>query len=92
MVLLPAGKADLLKSVYTVRDLHDKVAGQGHDWPDTYILRAAGLPVETSIGYEALFGMLRHGRFDYFPRGVLEVEDEIRLYGGNDQLYLDPYL
>lgn len=92
LVLLPTGKADLLKSVYTVRDLYDKVAGQGHDWPDTYILRTAGLPVETSIGYEALFGMLRHGRFDYFPRSILEVEDEIRLYGGNDQLYLDPYL
>jgi hypothetical protein len=57
--------------------LKQRVAGQGHDWPDTAILRANGLRVSTSSGYEALFRMLSSGRFDYFPRAVFEVDAEL---------------
>jgi hypothetical protein len=60
-----------------VDELKQRVAGQGHDWPDTAILRANGLRVSTSSGYEALFRMLAAGRFDYFPRAVLEVDAEL---------------
>ncbi|MBZ2205674.1 transporter substrate-binding domain-containing protein [Massilia sp. R798] len=49
------------------------VAGQGHDWPDTAILRANGLPVEVSSTYEGMFKMLEAGRIDYFPRAIQQV-------------------
>lgn len=58
-------------------ELKQRVAGQGHDWPDTAILRANGLPVATSSGYVALFRMLASSRFDYFPRAVFEVDAEL---------------
>ena len=58
-------------------ELRRKLAGQGHDWPDTEILRANGLTVHTSSVYEALFRMLASGRFDYFPRAVMEVDAEL---------------
>lgn len=58
-------------------ELKQRVAGQGHDWPDTAILRANGLQVSTSSGYDALFRMLASGRFDYFPRAVFEVDAEL---------------
>jgi hypothetical protein len=58
-------------------ELRQRVAGQGHDWPDTAILRANGLQVSTSSGYAALFRMLASGRFDYFPRAVFEVDAEL---------------
>ncbi len=63
-----------------VRSLHDlrgRIAGQGHDWPDTTILRANHLQVGTSSGYEALFRMLSAGRIDYFPRSILEIDAEL---------------
>ncbi len=53
------------------------IAGQGHDWPDTSILRDNGIPVETSLGYFSLFRMLKRNRFDYFPRGLSEVWREL---------------
>lgn len=53
-------------------------AGQGSDWPDTAILRHNGFRVETSSRYATLFGMLAHGRFDQFPRSVLEIGAEAR--------------
>jgi hypothetical protein len=58
-------------------DLRRRLAGQGHDWPDTTILRAHGLQVGTSSGYEALFRMLAAGRIDYFPRSILEIDAEL---------------
>ncbi|KQW43394.1 MULTISPECIES: hypothetical protein [unclassified Roseateles] len=58
-------------------DLKQRVAGQGHDWPDTAILRANGLQVSTASGYDALFRMLSSARFDYFPRAVFEVDAEL---------------
>ncbi|MBI3349986.1 MAG: hypothetical protein HY020_22595 [Burkholderiales bacterium] len=63
--------------LHSLNELRQRVAGQGHDWPDTAILRANGLRVSTSSGYEALFRMLVSGRFDYFPRAVLEVDAEL---------------
>lgn len=57
-------------------------AGQGSHWPDTDILRANGLPVDTSPHYELLFTMLKGGRFDYFPRGINEIWPELEVHAG----------
>lgn len=65
------------RRVRSLKDLRPYLAGQGHDWPDTDILRANGLRVGTSSGYEALFRMLAAGRVDYFPRSILEIDAEM---------------
>ncbi len=46
--------------------------GQGLGWPDVGILRNNNLTVVTTAKYENLFYMVEGGRFDGFPRGVLE--------------------
>jgi hypothetical protein len=66
----------LMADVKTLDDLRQFSAGQGHDWPDTQILQGNGIKVVTSPAYEGLFTMLHAGRFDYFPRSVLEIWDE----------------
>jgi hypothetical protein len=63
-----------LKGLSGLRQL---LAGQGHDWPDTEILRANGLKVATSSSYDSLFRMLANGRFDYLPRAIMEVDAEL---------------
>jgi len=64
-------------SVRSLKDLSGRLAGQGHDWPDTTVLRANGLQVGTSSVYDALFRMLAAGRIDYFPRSILEIDAEL---------------
>ncbi len=49
---------------------------QGHDWPDTDILRANNFKVQTSSDYASMFQMLLSGRVDYFPRAVFEIWSE----------------
>jgi hypothetical protein len=62
--------------VRTLSDLRRLTALQVSGWPDTKILRHAGLPVWTG-GYAALYPMMAAGRADYFPRSVTEAEQEL---------------
>ncbi len=78
VLLIRQGDETRFSSVRSLSDLARLQAGQGHDWPDTIILRNNGLPVETSSSYPNLFTMLALGRFDYFPRSVAEVGGELR--------------
>lgn len=91
VALLGKGRGRLLANVQTLKGLKNYSAGQGHDWPDVNILRAAGLNVETSSDYEPLFSMLNEKRFDYFPRSVVEINNEHHAH----QLYyisIDPHI
>lgn len=76
LAFVRAADAQRWRDVRRLADLAPYSAGQGHDWPDTDILRANGLQVQTASRYEALFDMLRLGRIDYFPRSVIEIGDE----------------
>jgi hypothetical protein len=89
LVNAPAGA--LFKSVISLDDLGAFVAGQGHDWPDTAILRANALPVQTTASYPSLFEMLRAKRFDYFPRSVVEIWAEAGRYAADD-IVIDPHI
>lgn len=81
----------LLQNVRSLNDLQSFQAGQGHDWPDRQILADNGLPVQVSSSYTGLFHMLAAGRFDYFPRSLLEVWAEAESYRELG-LSIDPYL
>lgn len=61
-------------------DLQALQALQGHDWPDTDILRANGFRVQTASDYNGMFRMLESGRVDYFPRSVFEIWHEAEAF------------
>lgn len=75
--------------VRTAAQLKRFVAGQGHDWPDTAILRGNGLPVHVSSNYDGMFRMLEAGRIDYYPRAVQQLFSEQEKY---PSLAIEPYL
>ncbi|MEO4047416.1 hypothetical protein AAFN46_10050 [Pseudomonas sp. CAU 1711] len=57
----------------TLSDLQQYRLVQGHDWPDTSILRANGFQVTGSASYQAIFEMLAYKRVDLFPRSIVEI-------------------
>jgi hypothetical protein len=77
LLLVRADQAERWRELTQLSELAQAVAGQGHDWPDAEILRANGLKVAVTSRYEALFEMLRLRRIDYFPRSVIEIDDEL---------------
>ena len=80
IALVRQEKLDQFAGVRSALQLKKFIAGQGHDWPDTAILRASGLPVEVSSSYDGMFKMLEAGRIDYFPRAVQQVFAERERY------------
>ncbi|MBI3229195.1 MAG: transporter substrate-binding domain-containing protein [Burkholderiales bacterium] len=76
LLLIRQKDQDKFNRIKQAADLQKLSAVQGHDWPDTDILRANGFRVEGNPHYEFLFTMLEKGVVDYFPRSVLEIWDE----------------
>ncbi|UTH75836.1 transporter substrate-binding domain-containing protein [Chromobacterium sp. IIBBL 290-4] len=78
--------------VDTREQLKRFVVGQGRDWGDGQIYRAAGIPLVLAK-YQSLFGMLSSGRFDLYPRSVLEVFDEyLRFHDQYPNLEVEQHL
>ena len=65
---------DRLQQIYSVPALAQLRVGQFTTWSDTAILRANGFNVETGSDVEGIYQMLALGRIDYFPRSVLEIQ------------------
>jgi len=80
--LLMIHKNDVNKfsSIKRVSDLRKFMAGQGTGWADVKILETNNLPVLTTGSIKTLIDMLAHNRFDYFPRGALQISTEIKTY------------
>ncbi len=68
------------ESLKTLDELSKLMACQGKGWPDTLVLRAAGLRVREIIDYDHIFKSLNSGACDYFPRGYFEVPSELQSF------------
>lgn len=73
-------KSDLrfMKPV-AIDTLRTLVAVLGQDWPDYTIMRRNGFTVKAAE-YQASFRLLEEGYIDYFPRSIMEVNDELALH------------
>jgi hypothetical protein len=75
--------AEQFDSVMNLQDLQKFTACQGLSWPDTRILREAGLRVVELAGYETLYRAVTARRCDYYPRGYHEAFREIARHQAN---------
>jgi ABC-type amino acid transport substrate-binding protein len=78
--LVQASRKELFAHVKDLKGLSALRGVQGHDWPDTPIMRANALPVSTTSDYESMFSMLAAGRVDYFPRSLMEIFPEAAVH------------
>ncbi|GAB2874970.1 transporter substrate-binding domain-containing protein [Pseudoduganella ginsengisoli] len=93
IMLVRAQDVARFAKIQSVDDLRAIKIGQGKDWSDIPILRAAGLQVVEGANYEGLFGMLAAGRFDAFSRAVDEALREVEeQHAAHPQLVVEPGL
>ena len=71
LFLIDGARQAEFSRIKSLNDLKKMTALQGADWPDTSILRSAGLRVNTG-SFTHLCHMLMGGRGDYFPRDISE--------------------
>jgi len=65
----------------SIDELRSLTVGQGRDWGDVKIFEYNRIPIDSTSTYESLFAMLARGRFDLFPRGATEIQQEMAAYG-----------
>ena len=77
LFLIHAGQQSTFDEIDSLSGLQKLTAGQGHDWPDSYILNNSHIDVMSSSKYERLFEMLDKERFNFLPRSIIEIWDEL---------------
>ncbi len=90
IMLVEKSNPHVFAKVRAVDDLSRYILLQGHDWPDTQILKFNGLVVDTSQHPAQLFDMLRKGRGQGFPRSVVEIKSEANAHQAD--FIIDPHL
>ncbi|HOY23336.1 MAG TPA: diguanylate cyclase [Cellvibrio sp.] len=66
--------------VETLNDLRQFKGGMSAQWADANIMEANSLPLVKAVGYGKLFKMLAAKRFDYFSRGLYQIQTEVNFY------------
>jgi ABC-type amino acid transport substrate-binding protein len=79
-LLVRAADVPALRQLRTLDAVRRLVAGAGTYWSDAQILRANGFNVETTPKFDALFRMLKAGRFDFIPRTREEIDIELQRF------------
>lgn len=80
VALINEGQQPKLDTIHDLAGLRTLTIGQGQDWGDVPVYRLAGVPLVTTSRYDLLFPMLADHRFDLFPRGVLEITQELKAF------------
>jgi hypothetical protein len=79
LLIRPEMQAEFSR-VNTLNDLRKFSGGMNAQWADADIMEANGLPLVKAVGYESLFRMLAAKRFDYFSRGLYQIQTEVKFY------------
>jgi hypothetical protein len=87
--LINKASQDKFNKVETLDDLKKFTFGQGKTWADTRILEANGFKLVKVNKTLNIFYMTDGGRFDAFPRGVMEPFNELKKYSNLPDLSVE---
>ena len=79
LLLINKNSLEDFSKIKTIEQLKQKTVGLRRHWSTWQTMTNLGYNVVNAFSYEAIFAMLDKGRFDYIPRGVHEIYDEISM-------------
>lgn len=82
LAIRPDSASDFAK-VQNAKQLAQFSAGMNPHWPDAAVFRDNQLPLNEGTFAINLYRMLAAKRFDYFPRGIIEITEEQPLLDAN---------
>jgi hypothetical protein len=80
LLLIRKNEQPAFSAVRSIDDLRKLRGGMGAQWTDASIMEYNRLPLVKAVGYGKLFKMLAAKRFDYFSRGVYQIQSEVNFY------------
>lgn len=70
----------IFSRVNTLEELKKLKGGMNPQWQDAAVMEAHHLPMVYSVSYPSFFKMLAAERFDYFSRGLYQIQAEANLF------------
>lgn len=77
LLLVDKGKSHQYEKVTTLAELNQFKAGLGTYWEATKVYKKHHLNMMEVSNTSSIFSMLQKKRFDYLPRGIYEIYDEL---------------
>lgn len=79
LLLVHKSNLSQFSQIKSREDLSKLNAGLQYDWVTTTVFKNQGMKLTTAHNFEGLFQMLERARFDYIPRAIYEIYDELEL-------------
>jgi hypothetical protein len=80
LLLVRKNEQPIFSAIHNLDDLRKLKGGMGSQWTDADIMEYNKLPLVQAVGYGKLFKMLAAKRFDYFSRGLYQIQAEVNFY------------
>lgn len=80
LLLIRKNEQPTFSAVRSLDDLRGLKGGMSSQWTDAPIMEYNRLPLAQAVGYGKLFKMLAAKRFDYFSRGLYQIQAEVNFY------------
>ena len=80
LLLIRKNEQPTFSAVQSIDDLRKLKGGMSSQWTDAKIMEYNKLPLVQAVGYGKLFKMLAAKRFDYFSRGLYQIQSEVNFY------------
>lgn len=80
LLLIRKNEQARFSAVASLEDLRKLRGGISSQWTDANIMEYNKLPLAHAVGYGKLFKMLAAKRFDYFSRGLYQIQTEVNFY------------
>lgn len=80
LLLIRKNEQSIFSAVQSIDDLRKLKGGMSSQWTDAKIMEYNKLPLVQAVGYAKLFKMLAAKRFDYFSRGLYQIQAEVNFY------------
>jgi hypothetical protein len=79
LLLIHKNDLKVFEKINTLSELKRQTAGLLYGWSITQTMLEQGFRIKKGNNYDSLFQMLNSHRFDFVPRGVNEIFDEVKL-------------
>lgn len=80
LLLIRKSDQAIFSRINSLEDLRKLKGGMNPQWQDATVMEANQLPLIYSITYRSFFKMLAAKRFDYFSRGLYQIQAEANLF------------
>lgn len=80
LLLIRKDEQPIFSAIRNLDDLRQLRGGMSSQWTDAAIMEYNKLPLVKAVGYGKLFKMLAAKRFDYFSRGLYQIQSEVNFY------------